>query len=115
MSIPKLIFAILLNLGVMPGAGQIFVKEKKRGYIFVVLTVALLLGATYHFTLFFKEELMGLNVTNDIMGMAKAMEGNLWAKHDLAMRGYLFGGVILYVGSLVDMVLIYIDSRNQSS
>jgi hypothetical protein len=115
MSIPKLLFAILLNLAVMPGAGQIFIKEKKRGYVFVILVAGLLLAATYHFTLFFKEELLAVKISNDIMGMAKIMEGNLWAKHDLALRGYLFGGAALYVASLVDLVLIYIDCREETT
>lgn len=111
MPVPKLLFAMLLNLAVMPGAGQIFIKEKKRGYLFVVLIAGLLLAGTYHFTLFFKEELLATKISNDIMGMAKVMEGNLWAKHDLALRGYLFGGAVLYVASLVDLILIYIDRR----
>lgn len=107
----KLVLAIVLNILVMPGAGQIMVKEKKRGYLFALLVAGLLIGATYHFTLFLKEELMAMQMTNDIMGMAKVMESNLWAKHDLTLRGYLFGLAALYIGSIVDLILIYIDRK----
>lgn len=115
MGIPKLLFALLLNLVVMPGAGQIFVKRKKRGYAFVVLVVGLLLAFTYSITLFFKAEMAGVTPTTDpnaILMLAQTLTANLWGKHEVAFRGYVFLLGTLYIVSEIDMILIYLDDKN---
>jgi hypothetical protein len=109
----KLIIAIALNLFVMPGAGQIYFKERKRGTIFSVLAVGLLMACVFHFTYMLKQQLASVQLTPgvDIVRLSETLSQSLWDKHENALRSYVFFLGTIYIASIVDVILIFMDRR----
>lgn len=125
----KLIIAFLLNLAVFPGSGQMYLKEKKRGYACAFVTAVLLVVFTLHFSNLFAKEMqdpemlvVGQQIATQadrdfyqLMNLAKPISDKFFAKHETVFNIYLFLAGAFYIAMSADLVLIYMDRRAGSS
>jgi len=125
MTLAKLVTAIFLNIAVFPGSGQMYLKEKKRGYAFAFITVVLLLSLTLHFSKLFAKEMqdpetlaVGQQIAtqddrdfNKLMNFAKPILDKFLTKNETVFNVYLFLAGTLYIVMSADLILIYLDRR----
>lgn len=125
MTLAKLVIALFLNIAVFPGSGQMYLKKKKRGYVFAFIMVVLLLSLTLHFSKLFSKEMqnpetlaIGQQIATQadrdfykLMNLAKPISEKFFAKHETAFNVYLFLAGTFYIIMSADLVLIYLDRR----
>jgi TM2 domain-containing membrane protein YozV len=107
MTTSKIFLAILWNIFVIPGAGQVYLKYKKRGWLFTGLTVVVLVIFFIHFMTVTQQYLKGMVLTRDDLA-------NLWEFSQNISQGILekeigmlkiHGSLLLlcYLGSIFDI------------
>ena len=109
MPLSKLIWGIILNVAVMPGAGQMAVKQKRHGSFFLFLFVLLSLSFMASLSAVIHKELAGVGITMDIMKSAQILSSQIFESHSLMFKTYGFLLGTIYITSVVDLILLYVD------
>ena len=114
MTTKQLFSAILMNVFILPGAGQIHLKKRKRGYLFIIATSILLIVFTFHVSSLVSEMLSQFKTTTSIMAMATNMKSDLLDQHGGTLSFYLFSILAVYLYSIVDTVLLYRREKEET-
>lgn len=115
MSKGKLTKAILLNLFIIPGAGHVVFKRKLRGMIFTLITIAVLVIFTIHFSYLINQQLAVVvpqgNDFAELYRMAEFLSKGIMTQNILVIRSYLFLLGVCYIAGITDLVLINMDEK----
>jgi hypothetical protein len=117
MTTVQFILAILWNIFVIPGAGQVYLKYKKRGWFFTSLTVVVLVIFFIHFMAVVQQYLKGMVLTRDDLG-------HLWEFSQNISQGILekewgmvkiYGSLLMlcYAGSIFDVFYLKFSSLKE--
>lgn len=109
----KLIVAVLMNMLVIPGSGQVYLKQKKRGMLITLIVAVLLIVFTAHISTMFAELIANVEITTDAFALSQKLSNDLMTKNGFVLKIYLFLLGAVYIFSVVDLVLIYL--RNKES
>lgn len=109
----KLSVAILMNMLVIPGAGQVYLKQKKRGMLITLIVAVLLIVFTAHISTMFAELITNVEITTDAFALSQKLGDDLVTKNGFVLKIYMFLLGAVYIFSVVDLVLIYL--RNKES
>lgn len=107
--------AILWNIFVIPGAGQVYLRYKKRGWLFTGLTVVVLVIFFIHFMTVVQQYLKGMALSRDDLA-------NLWEFSQNISQGILekemgmmkiYGSLLMlcYLGSILDIFYLRFSSE----
>jgi TM2 domain-containing membrane protein YozV len=121
MSRSQVFIALFLNLLGIPGAGQWYLKEKKRGAFFMGLVIIVLFALFLSLTTVLQHEFASpemvqtlqtlsqdsSNSTEKLFTLIKPLSENLSLKYDSTFRIYIFLIGSLYIASLVDVLGLY--------
>lgn len=111
----KLFISLLLNLFVLPGSGQIYLKEKKRGYLISLLVIALLVIFSIHIISIVQAAITpALAKPNDItsiMTLAQSLSEGIWQENEFTLKGYTFLIGCVYIFSFMDLIWIYLKKQ----
>lgn len=109
---PKnLIIAILMNVLVIPGSGQVYLKQKKRGMLITLLVAGLLIVFTAHISAMFAKLIANVEITTDAFALSQKLSQDLMTQNGFVLKVYIFLLGAAYIFSVVDVVLIYLRGK----
>ncbi len=109
MNIKKFI-AFLLSLLLFPGLGQLYLKRKKEGIIFVSLTSLVLLLMIIHFEFHLYQEMKAIKDPSEMIFQAAVYVRELLSRNAIFYKGGILLIGFLWVSSVVE-ILIYKDPK----
>lgn len=109
MSLGKLIWAMILNLIVLPGAGQLATQRKRHGYFFIFLFVLLALSFMASVSAMIHKDLAGIGFGTDVVKSAQILSRQIFENHSLTLRTYAFFLGTIYISSIIDLILSYFE------
>lgn len=110
MTSTKLFLAILLNLFVFPGLGQMFLKQKTKGLVIIITITVLLCVIIFHTSYLISHLIADLPFTVDLWALAKNLTTQLLVTHGLLLKSYFWGMVLVYFYAVVDLLCFSLRS-----
>lgn len=114
MPLSKLIIAIAMNLFLVPGSGQAFLKHKKRGMLITAATVLLMLVFSFHLSVMLSELMSQIKFSTDLFALSQNLTQDLMQKKGAVLKIYMFLIGVVYIATVVDVILIYMNAKAQS-
>lgn len=102
----KLFLAILLNLFVFPGAGQMFLKQKIKGLVIMITSATLLCAMIFHTSYLISSLVADIPFTTDLWILAQGLTKQLLMTHGFLLKSYLFAIVLVYLYAILDAIWI---------
>lgn len=102
----KVFLAVLLNLFVFPGLGQMFLKRKSRGIVIMIAITALLCAMIFHTSYLVAGLIADLPFTTNPVTLAKDLAGQLLTTHGAILKSYFFATALIYFGAVLDVIRI---------
>lgn len=112
MTLIQLIIAILVTFLVIPGGGHVYLKYKARGFAItgaVILWLVVFFGYVVSNMMTQMRSLGGKISSQHIEKMAEAFSQDLFSLSTLPMKFLIFALGVIYILSLADLILIYLD------
>jgi hypothetical protein len=112
-SLFRLIIALLITL-LGPGAGHLYLKIKKRGWIIMGVTTAYLVFSLGHITsllmksLEVQKKILATGDSSEIPAAVQKFYIHFLEENSGILSLYVWLGTILFVGSLVDIIYLYV-------
>lgn len=107
MTSSKVFLAILWNIFVIPGAGQVYLKYKKRGWLFTSITLVVLVIFFIHFMTVVQQYLKGMVLSRDDLAnlweFSQNISQGILEKEMGMMKIYGFMLMSCYLGSIFDV------------
>jgi hypothetical protein len=110
----QLIIAILITFLVIPGGGHVYLKHKARGFAItgaVIVWLVVFFGYVVSTMMTQVRSLGGKVNSQHIEKMAEAFSQDLFSLSTLPMQCLIFALGVIYILSLADLILIYLDER----
>lgn len=115
MTTPQFILAILWNVFVIPGSGQMYLKHKKRGWIFVSITLLVLLVFFIQFMAVVQQYLKNVVLTPDDLShlweFSQNISRGILQKEWGMMKIYTLMLMSCYAASVFDIFYLKFSSR----
>ena len=102
----KLVSAILLNLFVFPGSGQMLLKRKARGLVIMAILITLLCAMIFHASYLISSLIKDLPFTIDLWTTAKDLNQKLLTRHGFLLKSYFFSLMLVYLYAVADVILV---------
>lgn len=106
----KVFLAILLNLFVLPGSGQMFLKQKIKGLVIIITTIVLLCAMIFHTSYLVSSLVADIPFTTDFWGLAQDLTKKLLTTHGLLLKSYFGGMALMYLYAVVDLLFFSLRS-----
>lgn len=109
----QLIFACILTL-LGPGAGHLYLKEKKRGWFYIAVSLVYLAVFMAHMIHLMREFTKALPLPQNPAQMGIHVQHALSAfprENEFIIDVYFFIGGVLFIACYADMILIYLKRR----
>lgn len=123
-----MVLALLANILVFPGAGQVMAGRKLRGILYLLAVLAVLGSGLYQSVKIVGAESNVPEVKDALTQIAKAVRiehdnakaealmlplaDAIFARHEFVIDIYLFLLGSLYILCTMDLILIYLDQKN---
>lgn len=108
----QLIIAILITLLVIPGGGHVYLKRKARGFAItsaVIVWLVVFFGYIVSNMMAQVRSLGGKISSQQVQKIAEAFSQDLFSLSTLPMKCLIFSLGVIYILSIADLVLIYMD------
>lgn len=113
-------FAFLLNVIVIPGAGQLTLKFKKRGAFWIAVSLMVLAVFFVDFAQIVAQKMQQLSKftidPSEATTLARSLSENIMLENAGMLMNYLYALLACYLGSLLDLAyLVYADLRAKNA
>lgn len=112
----QLIIAILITLVVIPGGGHVYLGRKKRGFVVtgaVIAWLAIFFGYVVSNMMAQVRSLGGKINSQHMQKIAEAFSQDFFSLSTLPMKGLIFTLGVIYILSITDLILIYLDESEK--